>query len=179
MRVCVIYCCCSKWEAATLFGSKECFPCLSPSACALAAPSVFKTLSAIVLVHGAAAGIQETTTGLFFFSPFFSNTFESLFFFLQQTVVLGTVQGSAHPPLSNPELDCQRGEAYHRSWFRAHGAKPLYSPVVDQTLVHFTSCLIPLCARNTPTSCPSSFTFEPTSTFPSVGNVSNLLFYSM
>lgn len=70
MCVCVICCCCSKWEAATLFGSKECFPCLSPSASALAAPSVFETLSAIVLLHGAAAGVQETTTGLFSFSPF-------------------------------------------------------------------------------------------------------------
>lgn len=67
---CLICCCCSEWEAATLFGSKECFPCLSPSASALAARSVYKTLSAIVLLHGTAAGVEETTTGPFTFSPF-------------------------------------------------------------------------------------------------------------
>lgn len=45
----LICCCHSEWEAATLFGNEECFPCLSPSASALAATSVYKTLSAIVL----------------------------------------------------------------------------------------------------------------------------------
>lgn len=67
---CLICCWCSEWEAATLFGSEECFPCLSPSASALAAQSVYKTLSAIVLLHRTAAGIEETTTGPFTFSPF-------------------------------------------------------------------------------------------------------------
>lgn len=36
-----------------------------------AAPSAYKTLPAIVLLHGAAAGVEETTTGaLHFLSPF-------------------------------------------------------------------------------------------------------------
>lgn len=69
---CLVCCCCSEWEAATLFGSEERFPCLSPSASALAAPSVYKTLSAIVLLHGTAAVVDETTTGPFTFSPLFN-----------------------------------------------------------------------------------------------------------
>lgn len=71
--VCLICCSCSEWEAATLFGSKECFPCLSPSASALEAPSVFKKLSTIVLLHRTAAGVEQTTTGPLTFSPFFNN----------------------------------------------------------------------------------------------------------
>lgn len=70
---CLICCCRSKWEAATLFGSEECFPCLSPSASALAAPSVYKTLFAIVLLHGTAAGVEETTTGALHFLSLFIN----------------------------------------------------------------------------------------------------------
>lgn len=92
--VCLICCCRSEWEAATLFGNEECFPCLSPPASALAALSVYKMLSAIVLLHRTAAGVEETTTGPFTFSPFLT-TLNHLS--LWYTFGLGTVQGLVRP----------------------------------------------------------------------------------
>lgn len=68
--LCLFFCRHSKSEAATLFGNEERFPCLSPSA---SNPSVFKTLFAIVLVHRAAAGFEESTMGHFNFLCLFNN----------------------------------------------------------------------------------------------------------
>lgn len=66
-------CCCSEWEAPTLFGNRECFPCLSPSASSPAALSVYKRFSAIVLLHGMAAGAKEAPTGALHFLSLFNN----------------------------------------------------------------------------------------------------------
>lgn len=66
-------CVCSSFAVATVNGkwqsslATESFPCLSPSASALAALSVYKTLSAIVLLHGIGAGVGETTAGPYTF----------------------------------------------------------------------------------------------------------------
>ncbi len=103
MCACLICCSRSEWEAATLFGNEECFPCLSPSASALAALSVCKTLSAIVLLHGTAAGVVETTTGALHFLSLLNNP-ESLV----PTVDVGPVHSSriSAPLPPNPKLDC-------------------------------------------------------------------------
>lgn len=84
MCVCVIYCCCSKWEAATLFGSKECFPCLSPSACALAAPvRVQDAFCHCACTWSSCWHPRDYNRALLFLSPFFLVTIlNHLFFFL-------------------------------------------------------------------------------------------------
>lgn len=46
---------------------------LAPQPLPLAALSVYKTLSAIVLLHGTAAGVEETTTGALHFLSVFNN----------------------------------------------------------------------------------------------------------
>lgn len=144
MRACLICCCRSEWEAATLFGNEECFPCLSPSASALAALSVYKTLSAIVLLHRTAAGVEETTTGALHFLSLFNNP-ESLV----PMVDVGPGHSSriSAPPPPNPELDCQRGKSLSSIQdLCVHGQSFFLSasPLADEPLVHFVQLSCPI-----------------------------------
>lgn len=120
-------------------------------------------LSAIVLLHSTAAGVQEATTGPFTFSPFLTTLdYLSLYMF-----ILGTVQGLVRPSFHQIRQRTVSGVMpiiHPRSC--AQRAKPLLPPTLRpfcwwatsfcaSIVCHSCACII----STTPPAVPSSFFF--------------------